>query len=142
MNENINNEIQEIQSLIETILSKVDTALKYFKFAEKLGIFDVFIGGFLTSIFKRQKIRKGNNICIEMQENIKLLNNKILDINFEDNFIFENDTPFDLMDIFWDNPIIDMIVQDKITNIVNRLEVFKHRIETLDRNIKNKMSLQ
>lgn len=104
-------------------------------FAEKLGIFDIFFGGFFVSLWKRQKIKKANEICIEMQENMNNLSRELKDVDVDDNFTFEDDFIFETMDIWFDNILVDMYVQEKISNVINRLEVFKHRLEVLYREI-------
>lgn len=135
MEKNINIEIQEVKVILKEILSQIDDALKHFKFAERLGIFDIFFGGFFVSLWKRNKIKKANEICVEMQANMNNLTRELKDVDIDDDFTFEDGFIFETIDVWFDNILVDMYVQDKISNVVNRLEVFKHRLENLDREL-------
>lgn len=121
--------IQEQKEIIGKVLLQVREALVYFKSAKRWGFFDMFFGGVLTSIIKRNKIQKGNYICEQIRVNIKKLNSEIENVEYKDDFYIGDGFWDNFWDIFADNFFADLMIQDKLENLITRLEVFESRLE-------------
>lgn len=131
MEKDMNIEIQEANEIIGTVLLQVKEALGYFRSARRWGVFDMFFGGFITGSIKRYKIQKGNYVCEQIRKNMSKLSSELDDVGYKDDFEIGDGFWDNFWDLFADNFFTDWMIQDKIVNLITRLEVFEHKLETL-----------
>lgn len=118
----LENDITEAIFAAEDALQHLYQAKKYLKKASNWGIFDIFAGGFITSMIKHNHI---DNAQDEIQYAKVALENLSRELQDVDDYIkvdIEIDTFVKLTDYFLDNFISDIYVQSKINNASQQVD--------------------
>ena len=118
----LENDITEAIFAAEDTLQHLYQAKKYLKKASNWGIFDIFAGGFITSMIKHNHI---DNAQDEIQYAKVALENLSRELQDVDDYIkvdIEIDTFVKLTDYFLDNFISDLFVQSKITSASKQVD--------------------
>ncbi|MGL5067855.1 MAG: hypothetical protein ACRC6T_08585 [Sarcina sp.] len=115
----------------ERLLFEIDSLIEQNKGTINVGIFDVVAGGFFTSLHKKSKINKVKSNLLEvkylLQEYIAIAN---------DASLLKNDGKLDLpisdilldVDVWFDNFISDIIVNNRLENLMVQLSSLKNDI--------------
>ncbi|MGF0039222.1 hypothetical protein ACQRBF_00455 [Peptoniphilaceae bacterium SGI.131] len=112
---------QKVIIMIDNTKSSLDSALSW-------GTWDIFAGGFFTSLIKRDEIKKANQYISEIAESLKILNEELKDIDMilpkdvSDN-VYDN-----ILDIWFDNIFTDIRVQEEIKDSLRQMATFKKSI--------------
>lgn len=133
----LENDITEAIFAAEDALQHLYQAKKYLKKASNWGIFDIFAGGFITSMIKHNHI---NNAQDEIQYAKVALENLSRELQDVDNYIkvdIEIDTFVKLTDYFLDNFISDLFVQSKITSASKQVDEAIYETENVLNVLKN-----
>ena len=133
----LENDITEAIFAAEDALQHLYQAKKYLKKASNWGIFDIFAGGFITSMIKHNHI---DNAQDEIQYAKVALENLSRELQDVDNYIkvdIEIDTFVKLADYFLDNFISDLFVQSKITSASKQVDEAIYETENVLNVLKN-----
>ena len=133
----LENDITEAIFAAEDALQHLYQAKKYLKKASNWGIFDIFAGGFITSMIKHNHI---DNAQDEIQYAKVALENLSRELQDVDNYIkvdIEIDTFVKLTDYFLDNFISDLFVQSKITSASKQVDEAIYETEKVLNVLKN-----
>ncbi len=133
----LENDITEAIFAAEDALQHLYQAKKYLKKASNWGIFDIFAGGFITSMIKHNHI---DNAQDEIQYAKVALGNLSRELQDVDDYIkvdIEIDTFVKLTDYFIDNFISDLFVQSKITSASKQVDEAIYETENVLNVLKN-----
>ena len=133
----LENDITEAIFAAEDALQHLYQAKKYLKKASNWGIFDIFAGGFITSMIKHNHI---DNAQDEIQYAKVALENLSRELQDVDDYIkvdIEIDTFVKLTDYFLDNFISDLFVQSKITSASKQVNEAIYETENVLNVLKN-----
>ena len=133
----LENDITEAIFAAEDALQHLYQAKKYLKKASNWGIFDIFAGGFITSMIKHNHI---DNAQDEIQYAKVALENLSRELQDVDDYIkvdIEIDTFVKLTDYFLDNFISDLFVQSKITSASKQVDDAIYETENVLNVLKN-----
>ena len=133
----LENDITEAIFAAEDALQHLYQAKKYLKKASNWGIFDIFAGGFITSMIKHSHI---DNAQDEIQYAKVALENLSRELQDVDDYIkvdIEIDTFVKLTDYFLDNFISDLFVQSKITSASKQVDEAIYETEKVLNVLKN-----
>ena len=133
----LENDITEAIFAAEDALQHLYQAKKYLKKASNWGIFDIFAGGFITSMIKHNHI---DNAQDEIQYAKVALENLSRELQDVDDYIkvdIEIDTFVKLTDYFLDNFISDLFVQSKITSASKQVDEAIYETEKILNVLKN-----
>ena len=133
----LENDVTEAIFAAEDALQHLYQAKKYLKKASNWGIFDIFAGGFITSMIKHNHI---DNAQDEIQYAKVALENLSRELQDVDNYIkvdIEIDTFVKLTDYFLDNFISDLFVQSKITSASKQVDEAIYETENVLNVLKN-----
>lgn len=132
-------ELQEAKVAAQHVLLRMDNAIKSLENAKSWGWWDMFGGGMLTSMFKRDNIRHANEDIREISQSLHRLNQELEDVNMTLPLEI-NDTISDtVFDVWFDNIFTDWQVQDEVSKKLVEIKQFRSElvalIERLDREI-------
>lgn len=132
-------ELQEAKVAAQHVLLRMDNAIKSLENAKSWGWWDMFGGGMLTSMFKRDNIRNANEDIREISQALHRLNQELEDVNMTLPLEI-NDTISDtVFDVWFDNIFTDWHVQDEVSKKLVEIKQFRSElgalIERLDREI-------
>lgn len=134
-------ELQEAKVAAQHVLLRMDNAIKSLENAKSWGWWDMFGGGMLTSMFKRDNIRNANEDIREISQALHRLNQELEDVNMTLPLEI-NDTISDtVFDVWFDNIFTDWQVQDEVSKKLVEIKQFRSElvalIERLDREIQH-----
>lgn len=128
-------EKDEILSLCDEIIENIDKAIKEYKSSKNWGMFDMFGGGSLASIFKHRKIKKARQYSEKLDKKLAILKNEL---KYLDDFNIEKISGFNkFVDIAFDNIFSDIFVQGKIKDAISKLYELKYSIEDVKNSLNN-----
>ncbi len=132
-------ELKEAVEAGKILLKELYKAKDKFESAHSWGIFDMFGGGLMSSMIKHDHINEANRIINNVQCLIKKFEREIKDVDIE---VDVNITTFDKFgDIFFDNIFSDMMVQDKINNVLGQVQCgiccVENKVKDLEKSISN-----
>ena len=119
---------------LETVL---DEALRELKKASNWGIVDLLGGGFITSLIKREKLKKTSDYLYRIK---RLLNDLAKEMNtYSTDFglDYEIDDLLGITDVWVDNVFSDFATQTKIEKTYNTLVTIYNENQRLLKRLKN-----
>lgn len=132
-------ELQEAKVAAQHVILRINNAVKSLENAKSWGWVDVFGGGLLTSLFKRDNIRHANDDIREISQSLHRLNQELEDVNMTLPLEMSDTLSDTVFDVWFDNIFTDMFVQDEISNKLAEIKRFRSElvslIERLDREI-------
>lgn len=134
----IEKELNEAAEAGDTLLNELYKARTKFESAHSWGVFDMFGGGAMSSMVKHNHINEANSIINNVQSLMKKFERELEDVDIK---IDINITTFDTLgDIFFDNIFSDMMVQDKINNVLAQVQCVICCIENKVKDLKKSIS--
>ncbi|WFD09872.1 hypothetical protein [Tepidibacter hydrothermalis] len=135
----IDKELKEAVDAGKILLKELYKAKEKFESAHSWGVFDMFGGGLMSSMIKHDHINEANDIINNVKSLIKKFERELKDVDIE---IDVNITTFDKFgDIFFDNIFSDMMVQDKINNVLGQVKsgilCVENKVKDLEKAILN-----
>lgn len=124
-------ELQEAKVASEIVILKIDNAKKTLNSALSWGIFDMFGGGMISSLVKREKIGRANKEITEIREALNSINSELADINIKLTVGISDTLCDKFLDIWFDNIFIDLRVQSEMKNTLHILTELKKTIVEL-----------
>ena len=123
----------ELIYLCDSILDDIDLALKSYKSSKNLGLFDIFGGESITSLAKRNKIKKAKKFVRSLEEKLRILKKEL---KYVDNYDIDDISNIDIFfDIFLDNTLSDLYLQNKIKKSILKLEELRYKVEDIKRSL-------
>lgn len=132
-------ELQEAKTAAQHVILRMDNAIKSLENAKSWGWWDLFGGGMLLSLFKRDNIRNANANIREISQALHRLNQELDDVNMtlpleiSDTF---SDTVFD---VWFDNILTDLQVQDEVSMKLAEIKSFRCDVLSLIEQLDNEM---
>lgn len=124
-------ELQEAKVAAQHVLLRMDNAIKSLENAKSWGWWDMFGGGMLTSMFKRDNIRNANEDIREISQALHRLNQELEDVNMTLPLEI-NDTISDtVFDVWFDNIFTDWHVQDEVSKKLVEIKQFRSELGDL-----------
>lgn len=130
MDEDLEREVDEALEAADTALSHLYRARDLLHSARNWGAFDIFAGGFISSIIKRGKMSDAQDELDAARMALATLAYELRDIDGMQGAQIQTGGLTFAADIFLDNPIVDLYVQGKIDDC--RYHV-KRTIEQVER---------
>ena len=130
MDEELEREVDEALEAANTALAHLYRARDLLHSARNWGAFDIFAGGFISSIIKRGKMSDAQDELDAARTALATLAYELRDINGMQGAQIQMGGLTFAADIFLDNPIVDLYVQGKIDDC--RYHV-KRTIEQVER---------
>ncbi|MFL2118301.1 hypothetical protein ACEN4P_11780 [Marinilactibacillus psychrotolerans] len=130
-------EVDEAFNAGESILNRIDEALKYLGSANSWSTMDMLGGGFFTDMMKYDKIDEAENLMSKVESELRRYELELKDVEYEWNSSYEFISGgHRAMDIFFDNIFTDISNNKKINNNINSLENLKNQIITVQNRLK------
>lgn len=124
------NEWLEAEAVLTRLLDKIDGVLNELDKAKSWGIWDIFGGGGIYGIIKREKIKNANQKLEQLRFDIMDVEKELADVNFS--LANVPDTPTDFMlDVVFDNIFTDLRVQDEVKATYNEVARLKEEVVTV-----------
>lgn len=133
----LENDITEAIFAAEDALQHLYQAKKYLKKASNWGIFDIFAGGFITSMIKHNHIDNAQDEIQYAKVALENLSRELQDVDDYVKVDIEIDTFVKLTDYFLDNFISDLFVQSKITSASKQVDEAIYETENVLNVLKN-----
>ena len=133
----LENDITEAIFAAEDALQHLYQAKKYLKKASNWGIFDIFAGGFITSMIKHNHIDNAQDEIQYAKVALENLSRELQDVDHYIKVDIEIDTFVKLTDYFLDNFISDLFVQSKITSASKQVDEAIYETENVLNVLKN-----
>lgn len=130
-------EVDEAFNAGESILNRIDEALKYLGSANSWSTMDMLGGGFFTDMMKYDKIDEAENLMSKVESELRRYELELKDVEYEWNSSYEFISGgHRAMDIFFDNIFTDISNNNKINNNINSLENLGNQIQTVQNRLK------
>lgn len=132
-------ELKEAKEAANQVIIRIDAGLNQLKSASSWGILDIFGGGLISSLVKRNKIGEANRSLEELSISLKSLNKELSDVDISLPDAIPDMLSDELFDIVFDNIFTDIRVQGEIKENLIALKELRHAIveirDTVDREI-------
>lgn len=136
-NELMNQEIREAIEAGETALISLRKAQAQLNSARNWGIFDMFGGGFFSSMIKRSKMDDAGQCMERAKQDLMRLQKELRDIQVPMDLKLEVSEFLSFADIFFDNIFVDYMVQSKIAEARAQVDDAVFRVESILMDLKN-----
>lgn len=129
----MNKEFIEVKEQTEIVLSLLEQALEKTASAKNWGLFDIFAGGMMSSLFKRGRMQESNQLMEEIEATLQKLKTEYGDIEMELPSKFNLDFTSGVLDVWFDNVFTDLSVQSSLKERKTQLEQLHDQVGELDR---------
>ena len=129
-------EINDVQKIIDEILSLIDEAENKFNKARNWGFFDILGGGFLTDLFKHSNLDSASNIMNKINYLLKDLQRELNEVVTPTDFSMNINTFASFADFIFDGFLADAYMQSKIMSSLKELKNLRSTLL----NLKSKLS--
>lgn len=136
-NELMNQEIREAIEAGETALISLREAQAHLNSARNWGIFDMFGGGFFSSMIKRSKMDDAVHCMERAKQDLARLQKELRDIHVPMDLKLEVSEFLSFADIFFDNLLVDYMVQNKIAEARAQIDDAVFRVESILMDLRN-----
>lgn len=124
-------EVKEAIGAGERALSSLRAAARELAKARNWGLVDIFGGGLLTSIIKHSKISNASSCMDAARNDIRVFEKELRDVAVYQELRIEIGDFLTFADFFFDNFLVDFMVQSKITEAGRQVEQAIGRVEQL-----------
>ena len=115
-------EIQEAIDAADVALEYLGSARDYLSKASRWGIVDIIGGGPLITMIKRNNMKEARYQMEQASEALRNFSRELNDLRLFDEIDLDTDQFLGFADYFFDNPIMDFLVQNKITEASRQVE--------------------
>ncbi len=137
-NEMMRREIKEAIGAGERALSSLRMAREKLNSAGNWGIFDMFGGGFISSMVKRSKMDDAVGLMESAKIDLKRFQRELNDVNVPLDLKMEVGSFLSFADFFFDGFVADYLVQSKIAEAKEQVADAIYRVEQILRDLKSK----
>ena len=124
-------EIREAIDAADYALSCLYQASDQLRSASNWGIVDMIGGGFLTSLIKRDKMSQASACMDRARMALESFSKEVRDVNNAMSLGFESMDFIGMADLFFDNFLVDWMVQSKIGENRRKVEITIDKVTTL-----------
>lgn len=124
-------EVEEAILAGERALVSLREAGEALESAARWGAFDIFVGGGLTSMMKHVRIDKARTALAESRAHLRAFLRELDDVTGVDRLAVDVGGALMAVDIFFDNPIVDIFVQKKIDDARDKVDAAIVATETV-----------
>lgn len=121
-------ELKEAKEAANQVIIRIDAGLNQLKSASSWGILDIFGGGLISSLVKRNKIGEANRSLEELSLSLKSLNKELSDVDISLPDAIPDSLSDELFDLVFDNIFTDIRVQGEIKENLIALKELRHAI--------------
>ncbi|WP_418490109.1 hypothetical protein [Frisingicoccus sp.] len=136
-NELMNQEIREAIDAGERALISLRAAQDKLNSARNWGIFDMIGGSFFSSLMKRSQIDGASEYMAQAQLDLRRLQKELRDIQVPMDLKIEVSDFLSFADVFFDNLLVDWMVQNKIAEARGQVEDAIFRVESILMDLRN-----
>ena len=133
-------ELKEAKEAADQVIIRIDAGINQLKSASSWGILDIFGGGLISSLVKRNKIGEANRSLEELSLSLKSLNKELSDVDISLPDAIPDSLSDELFDLVFDNIFTDIRVQGEIKENLIALKELRHAIveirDKVDRQIR------
>lgn len=129
-------EINDVQKIIDEILSLIDEAETKFNKARNWGFFDILGGGFITDLFKHSNLDSASDIMNKINYLLKDLQRELDEVVTPTDFYMNTNTFASFADFIFDGVLADAYMQSKIMSSLKELKNLRSTLL----NLKSKLS--
>ncbi len=133
-------ELKEAKEAADQVIIRIDAGLNQLKSASSWGILDIFGGGLISSLVKRNKIGEANRSLDELSISLKSLNKELSDVDISLPDAIPDRLSDELFDLVFDNIFTDIRVQGEIKENLIALKELRHAVveirDKVDRQIR------
>lgn len=133
-------ELKEAKEAANQVIIRIDAGLNQLKSASSWGILDIFGGGLISSLVKRNKIGEANRSLEELSLSLKSLNKELSDVDISLPDAIPDSLSDELFDLVFDNIFTDIRVQGEIKENLIALKELRHAVveirDKVDRQIR------
>ena len=130
-------EINDVQKIIDEILSLIDEAENKFNKARNWGFFDILGGGFLTDLFKHSNLDSASNIMNKINYLLKDLQRELNEVVTPTDFSMNTNTFASFADFIFDGFLADAYMQSKIMSSLKELKNLRSTLLNLTSKLSN-----
>lgn len=115
-------DIEETLDIANAVLNHLNLAKEKLGSARNWGIFDILGGGFLTTAFKHSRIQEAQSELVKAQRYMDQLRQRLLYFNHIPDLDIDMNDFMVVMDYIFDNPITDIFVQSRISDLRTKVD--------------------
>lgn len=134
----ISNQLKEIDEAInagENTMSCIDNAREALQSAKNWGTLDMFGGGLLSTMAKRENMSEAQDYISDMQKWIRSFARELSDVDDYINTELDIGDFLGFADYFFDGFFVDWAVQSKINNAIEKVEDTKYEVNSILRRL-------
>ena len=124
-------EINDVQEIIDEILSLIDEAETKFNKARNWGFFDILGGGFITDLFKHSNLDSASDIMNKINYLLKELQRELDEVVTPTDFSMNTNTFASFADFIFDGVLADAYMQSKIMSSLKELKNLRSTLLSL-----------
>ena len=122
-------EVREAVAAGERALASLRAAAKELSKARNWGLVDIFGGGLVTSIIKHSKINGASARIDAARNDLRVFEKELRDVTVYQELHIEIGDFLTFADFFFDNFLVDFMVQSKITEAARQVDQAIGRVE-------------
>lgn len=130
-------EINDVQKIIDEILSLIDEAETKFNKARNWGFFDILGGGFITDLFKHSNLDSASDIMNKINYLLKDLQRELDEVVTPTDFSMNTNTFASFADFIFDGVLADAYMQSKIMSSLKELKNLRSTLLNLKIKLSN-----
>lgn len=128
---NIGKETLEAKLAGQAALNSLYRAKEHLNSAKNWGIFDLFGGGFISSIAKHSKMNDARSYIKQAKLNLEKFAKELNDVEILCDINVDTEDFLGFADIFFDNVLSDFMMQDRINKARNQIDEAIYRVEEI-----------
>lgn len=121
-------EINDVQIIINQILSLIDEAENKFRSARNWGFFDILGGGFITDLIKHSKLGAASDIMNRINSLLHDLQRELKEVVIPTDFSMNTASFSTFADFVFDGILADVYMQSKIMTSMEQIRELRSRL--------------
>ena len=121
-------EINDVQKIIDEILSLIDEAENKFNKARNWGFFDILGGGFITDLIKHSKLGAASDIMNRINYLLHDLQRELKEVVIPTDFSMNTASFSTFADFVFDGILADVYMQSKIMTSMEQIRELRSRL--------------
>ena len=132
---NITDERQEAIEAGNKALDSLYIARDYLDKAKSWGIYDIFAGGFISSMIKHNRMKDAKLYIEDAKRDLMVFQKELRDLRDINNIDLETDDFLGFADVLFDNIFTDIFMQRRIDEALRKVEKTIWEVEHILRNL-------
>lgn len=131
----IDNEKEEAINAGNKALDSLYIARDYLDKAKSWGIYDIFAGGFISSMIKHNRMKDAKLYIEDAKRDLMVFQKELRDLRDINNIDLETGDFLDIADVLFDNIFTDIFMQRRIDEALRKVEKTICEVEHILRNL-------